>query len=121
MGKHGTALDRRQFLRQSAALGLGAFFAPDLVSRVWAASRDRMVIYQGVSLDSLHPYGYSGGGITGIWRHMLEPLIQMDYDRNEYVGVLAVEMFVVRDGDDLSEHGLFVELDGWRYHFLKFE
>ncbi len=27
----------------------------------------------------------------------------------------------VRDGDDLSEHGLFVELDGWHYHFLKFE
>ena len=27
----------------------------------------------------------------------------------------------VRDGDELSEQGLFVELDPWRYHFLKFE
>jgi hypothetical protein len=31
-----------------------------------------------VSLDSLHPYGYSGGGITHIWPHMLEPLMQME-------------------------------------------
>ena len=84
-----TALDRRQFLRQSAALGLATLFAPTLAPRAWAASKDRIVIYQGVSLDSLHPYGYSGGGITGIWRHVIEPLIQMDYDRNEYVGVLA--------------------------------
>jgi len=82
-------LDRRQFLRQSAALGLGALIAPSGTRRVWAASSDRVVIYQGVSLDSLHPYGYSGGGIGGIWRHLIEPLIQMDYGRNEYVGVLA--------------------------------
>src|SRR5689334_24752026 len=89
MRRHGTSLDRRQFLLQSAALGLGTLFAPALASRASAASRDRIVVYQGVSLDSLHPYGYSGGGITGIWRHIIEPLIQMDYDRNEYVGVLA--------------------------------
>src|SRR6476660_8933215 len=89
MRRDGTALDRRQFLRQSAALGLGTLFAPALASRASAASKDRIVIYQGVSLDSLHPYGYSGGGITGIWRHIIEPLIQMDYGRNEYVGVLA--------------------------------
>ena len=82
-------LDRRQFLRQSAALGLGALIAPSVARKGWAASNDRVVIYQGVSLDSLHPYGYSGGGITGIWRHLIEPLIQMDYGRNEYVGVLA--------------------------------
>ena len=74
MRRDGTALDRRQFLRQSAALGLGTLFAPALASRASAASKDRIVIYQGVSLDSLHPYGYSGGGITAIWRHIIEPL-----------------------------------------------
>jgi peptide/nickel transport system substrate-binding protein len=89
MRSHGTALDRRQFLRQSAALGLASLVAPTLATRTSAATKDRIVIYQGVSLDSLHPYGYSGGGITGIWRHIIEPLIQMDYDRNEFVGVLA--------------------------------
>ena len=27
----------------------------------------------------------------------------------------------VRDGDELGTAGLFVKLDAWRYHFLKFE
>lgn len=89
MWRRDTEIYRRDFLRQSAAFGLGSIFAPGWASWAWAASRDRLVIYQGVSLDSLHPYSYSGGGITGIWRHMLEPLIQMDYQRNEFVGVLA--------------------------------
>src|SRR6478672_7117339 len=84
-----TKSSRRDFLRNSAVLGLGSLVSPALRGSAWALSKDRVVIYQGVSLDSLHPYGYSGGGITGIWRHIIEPLIQMDYDRNEYVGVLA--------------------------------
>jgi peptide/nickel transport system substrate-binding protein len=82
-------VSRRSFLRQGVAIGLGTLMAPTLDRTSWAASSERVVIYQGVSLDSLHPYGYSGGGIGGIWRHMIEPLIQMDFTRNEYVGVLA--------------------------------
>ena len=89
MSERETTITRRRFLQRGAALGLGALAAPSLARTGSAASPDRVVIYQGVSLDSLHPYGYSGGGITGIWRHMIEPLVQMDYTRNEYVGVLA--------------------------------
>jgi len=89
MGWRHATLSRRRFLRQSAAVGLGALVAPTAARNAWAASNERVVIYQGVSLDSLHPYGYSGGGIGGIWRHLIEPLIQMDYGRNEYIGVLA--------------------------------
>src|SRR5262245_16019555 len=89
MGKREAKMNRRKVLQRSAALGLGALVTPALARKSWAASADRIVIYQGVSLDSLHPYGYSGGGITGIWRHMIEPLVQMDFARNEYVGVLA--------------------------------
>ena len=84
-----TKMNRRQFLQRGAAIGLGALAAPGSARKASAASPERVVIYQGVSLDSLHPYGYSGGGITGIWRHMIEPLVQMDYTRNQYVGVLA--------------------------------
>ena len=83
------SLSRRRFLRQGATIGLGNLIGPSVARMSWAASNDRVVIYQGVSLDSLHPYGYSGGGITGIWRHLIEPLIQMNYGQNEYVGVLA--------------------------------
>jgi ABC-type transport system substrate-binding protein len=80
---------RRQFLKRAAALGFSGVagtLAPRLAA---AASRDRVVVYQGVGLDSLHPYAYSGGGISGIWQHVIEPLIEMDYGRGEYVGVLA--------------------------------
>jgi hypothetical protein len=54
----------------------------------WAASKDRVVIFKG-------RFGFTaslrlrGGGIVGIWLHMIEPLVQMDFGRNEYVGVLA--------------------------------
>ena len=80
---------RRRFLKRGAALALGAGVTPFSARRGRAASRDRVVVYQGVGLDSLHPYAYSGGGISGIWQHVIEPLIEMDFTRNEYVGVLA--------------------------------
>jgi peptide/nickel transport system substrate-binding protein len=89
MRARGAILERRQFLRRCASFTLGSLIAPSVARTGGAASKDRVVIYQGVSLDSLHPYGYSGGGIGGIWRHLIEPLIQMDYGRNEYIGVLA--------------------------------
>ena len=82
-------INRRDFLRRTVSIGLGAWTAPALASKAFAASRDRVVVFQGVGLDSLHPYAYSGGGISGIWQHVIEPLIEMDYSRNEYVGVLA--------------------------------
>jgi peptide/nickel transport system substrate-binding protein len=84
-----TAMKRRHFLRQAAALGLGTVIAPGFLRTGWTASKERVVIFQGVGLDSMHPYAYSGGGIVGIWQHIIEPLVQMDYGRNEYVGVLA--------------------------------
>ncbi|HWP60912.1 MAG TPA: ABC transporter substrate-binding protein [Candidatus Acidoferrales bacterium] len=82
-------MDRRQFLRRGAALGLGAVVGASVARVARAASRDRVVVFQGVGLDSLHPYAYSGGGISGIWQHVIEPLIEMDFARGEYAGVLA--------------------------------
>lgn len=82
-------INRREFLRRTVGAGLGACVAPSLAPMASAASRDRVVVFQGVGLDSLHPYAYSGGGISGIWQHVIEPLIEMDYSRNEYAGVLA--------------------------------
>jgi peptide/nickel transport system substrate-binding protein len=89
MARTRTTIDRREFLKRSTALGFGALVGPAFLRQAGAASRERVVIFQGVGLDSLHPYGYSGGGIVGIWLHMIEPLVEMDFGRNEYVGVLA--------------------------------
>ena len=80
---------RRRFIKNSAAFGLGALLGSSHTRWAWAASKDRVVVYQGVGLDSLHPYAYSGGGISGIWQHVIEPLVEMDYSRNEYAGILA--------------------------------
>lgn len=83
------AWTRRQFLRAGAALGVAGISAMNPTRLARAASRNRVVVFQGVGLDSLHPYAYSGGGISGIWQHVIEPLIEMDFSRAEYVGVLA--------------------------------
>jgi peptide/nickel transport system substrate-binding protein len=82
-------MDRRRFLKSTAAFGVGLSAASLLTRQAAAASRDRIVVFQGVGLDSLHPYAYSGGGISGIWQHVIEPLIEMDFSRKEYTGVLA--------------------------------
>ena len=82
-------MNRRKFLKTGAALSLVGLTTATHPRRAFAASRDRVVVFQGVGLDSLHPYAYSGGGISGIWQHVIEPLIEMDYSRSEYVGVLA--------------------------------
>ena len=89
MGANDSRLDRRQFLKSAAALGLTGLTLAARTGTAFSASKNRVVVFQGVGLDSLHPYAYSGGGISGIWQHVIEPLIEMDYSRAEYVGVLA--------------------------------
>ena len=82
-------MNRREFLTKTSAVGFATLIGPRLLPSASAASKERVVIFQGVGLDSLHPYAYSGGGISGIWQHIIEPLVQIDYARSEYVGVLA--------------------------------
>jgi peptide/nickel transport system substrate-binding protein len=82
-------MKRREFLKGGAILGAGLLASCALRGMAAAASRNRVVVFQGVGLDSLHPYAYSGGGISGIWQHVIEPLVEMDFSRKEYVGVLA--------------------------------
>ena len=60
-------ITRRRFLKRSASAALGTLTATTFARSAHGASKERVVIYQGVSLDSLHPYGYSGGGINGTW------------------------------------------------------
>ena len=111
-------IDRREFLKRGATLGVGTVIAPAFLRCGWAASKDRVVIFQGVGLDSLHPYAYSGGGIVGIWLHMIEPLVQMDFGRNEYVGVLAEswesrqEMGIPPEERHPLSHGITLYLEG---------
>ena len=80
MNSNSVDITRRNFLLKSAALGIGVMNLTAPRAGI-AASRDRIIVFQGVGLDSLHPYAYSGGGISGIWQHVIEPLIEMDFPR----------------------------------------
>jgi peptide/nickel transport system substrate-binding protein len=84
-----TELTRRNFLKQSAALGISAVVAPYVCRDAFAASRDRVTIYHNTVADSINPYAQSSGSIYGNWQHVLEPLIELDYGKKDWVGVLA--------------------------------
>ena len=47
------------------------------------------MIFSSIGLDTLHPYAHSSGPQYGIWQHMIEPLVEIDYARKDYYGVLA--------------------------------
>lgn len=89
MAREKSPMNRRQFLKQSAAFGLGSLMAPAFARQVYAASKDRVTVLQGVVIDSLNPYAHSASPTYGIWEHMMEPLIEVDYSKPDYVGHLA--------------------------------
>jgi peptide/nickel transport system substrate-binding protein len=89
MLKKPSALSRRQFLKQSAALAAGAAVGPYFLRNADAASRDRVTIFHSSVADSIHPYNHSSSPIYGQWQHVIEPLFEYDFKRKDYVGVLA--------------------------------
>jgi peptide/nickel transport system substrate-binding protein len=70
-------------------LGVGAMVGPYISRDAFAASRDRVTIYHSSVADSLNPYAHSSSPIYGNWQHVIEPLVEMDYTKKDYVGVLA--------------------------------
>jgi peptide/nickel transport system substrate-binding protein len=84
-----TSITRREFLKRSAVAGLGAAVGPYVSRDAFAASRDRVTIYHSSVADSLHPYNHSSSPIYGNWQHVIEPLVELDYAKKEYVGILA--------------------------------
>jgi peptide/nickel transport system substrate-binding protein len=89
MAKKIPASGRRDFLRRAAVLSVGAVVGPYIARDAWAASRNRITIYHSSVADSLHPYKHSSSPIYGNWQHIMEPLVEYDYQRKDYVGILA--------------------------------
>jgi len=89
MAKTKIAVSRRNFLKKSAALGLGAVVGPSIYRDVFAASNDRITIYHTSVADSINPYNQSSSPIYGNWQHVIEPLVEFDYAKKGWVGVLA--------------------------------
>lgn len=82
-------MNRREFLRRSALAGLSVFAGTTLPGVSYSASKDRLTILSSISLSSLQPYSYSSSPEYGIWNHIAEPLVDVDYVKMDYVGVLA--------------------------------
>jgi peptide/nickel transport system substrate-binding protein len=82
-------LNRRDFLRQTGLAGLGVLASSAWPAVSYSASRARLTVLSSVSLSSLDPYAYSSAPEYGIWAHMAESLVDVDYTQMDYVGVLA--------------------------------
>jgi peptide/nickel transport system substrate-binding protein len=89
MANSESQISRRDFLKQSAAVGVSVFAAPYFSNDAFAASPDRVTIYQNTQADSINPYQQSSGSIYGNWQHVIEPLVELDYNKKAWVGVLA--------------------------------
>jgi len=89
MGAGDLEIRRRTFLKQSAFAGLGALAGMAWSDLGWPASKERLMILSSIGLDTLNPYAHSSGPQYGIWEHMIEPLVEIDYARKDYYGVLA--------------------------------
>ena len=89
MAKQMSGITRRQFLKKGATAAAAAAVGPYIVRDAFAASRERITIYHSSVADSLHPYDHSSSPIYGNWQHIMEPLVEYDYQKKDYVGILA--------------------------------
>ena len=89
MSDEGKRISRRDVLKGSAALGAAALMHPSLGQFAYAASKDRVIVYNSSAMDNLHPYDHSSGAIYGLWQHMMEPLVEFNYQQAKFVGRLA--------------------------------
>jgi len=80
---------RRIFLKQSALAILGGFLGDSLARVSYAASKERLTVLSSIGLDTLHPYAHSSSPQYGIWENMIEPLVEVNYAKRDYFGVLA--------------------------------
>ncbi|HET7008754.1 MAG TPA: ABC transporter substrate-binding protein [Candidatus Binatia bacterium] len=89
MLKKRSAMSRRQFLKGSGAIAAGAALGPYFLRTADGASRDRVTIFHSSVADSIHPYNHSSSPIYGNWQHVIEPLVEYDVGRKDFIGVLA--------------------------------
>lgn len=89
MSSNNRGIKRRDFLKRGTLAGLGVVLGNSIVRTSYAASRERLTILSSIGLDTLHPYAHSSSPHYGIWNNMIEPLVEVNYAKREYYGVLA--------------------------------
>ena len=89
MRSNNIGISRRVFLRYGTFTGLSTLAFASRPRMSWSASKERLTILSSISLDTLHPYAISASPHYRIWQHMIEPLVEIDYAKKQYFGVLA--------------------------------
>ena len=83
---------RREFLRRSAQAGALLSLTPFAAARrarAQSISRNRITVAHGVGVYSLNPYAVNTSPLQAVWGSIMEPLIDADYEKRGYRGVLA--------------------------------
>ena len=83
---------RREFLQKSATASALLSLTPLAAARLALAqssSRTRVTIAHGVGVYSLNPYAVNTSPLQAAWGSVMEPLIDADYEKRGYRGVLA--------------------------------
>jgi peptide/nickel transport system substrate-binding protein len=84
---------RREFLHKTASVGavfsLAQFFLPGLSQAQTPTNKNRVTIAHGVGVYSMNPYAVTTSPIQAIWGSVMESLVYVDYDKREFMGMLA--------------------------------
>src|SRR6266545_5141342 len=92
MSKKSAHWSRREFLRRSMSAGAALWIAPLTTPRLshsQSPSKNRVTVAHGVGVYSLNPYAVNTSPLQAVWGSVMEPLIDADYDKRGYQGVLA--------------------------------
>jgi peptide/nickel transport system substrate-binding protein len=85
--KRDLSISRREFAR--AVVGAAAGIAGSSKLGWAAAPRDRVVVAMSVGIDSVNPYAHSDSPLYGLWGHIMESLVDTDYERKNFSPELA--------------------------------
>ncbi len=89
-GNYDETTGRREFLQKTALATAAIAFSPLALQRTaFSQSRNRVIVAHGVGIYSLNPYSVNTSPLQAVWGSIMEPLIDVDYDKRQYFGVLA--------------------------------
>ena len=89
MSKSSIPWSRREFLQKSAGAVLALASGTFPQSLLAQPTRSRVIVAHGVGIYSLNPYAVNTSPLQAAWQSVMEPLIEADYEKRGYRGVLA--------------------------------
>jgi peptide/nickel transport system substrate-binding protein len=89
MRRRSGCVNRRGFIRRLLAGTAVLLPHSAALPPVSAQVRRRVIVAHGVGIYSLNPYAVNTSPLVAAWASLMEPLIEADYEKRSYRGVLA--------------------------------